>query len=306
VTIGRDGRLVITSQDTAALDLMEELLAQLVPPRKDYEVFSLQHADAYWVMKNLEDFFEEEEEEPRSRSRYFYFYDPPPPRQNDTRNRLSQRRKLKFIYDLDTNSILVQGADPQQLKTIAELIEIYDRAEPADSSSARMSAVYQVRYSRASVIAETVKDVYRDLLSSNDKALAQNPEQRGRAPQTTYIFSEGDSGPERSQFSFKGKLSIGVDDLTNTLIVSAEGEHLLNNVGEMIQTLDEAAKPLSTVSVKSIDGGVNAERVRSVLSAVLAEAATAPPSGPGPQNGARKPGEPPGRPGPGYSRAMRD
>ena len=29
--IGPDGRLVISSQDTAALDLLEELLAQLVP-----------------------------------------------------------------------------------------------------------------------------------------------------------------------------------------------------------------------------------------------------------------------------------
>jgi hypothetical protein len=39
----------------------------------------------------------------------------------------------------------------------------------------------------------------------------------------------------------------------------------------MIKTLDKAAKPMSTVSVVTLDGNVNAARVREVLSKVLAE-----------------------------------
>ena len=294
VSLGPDGRLVITSQDTAALDLLEEVIAQLAPPARDYEVFRIKHADAYWVMKNLEDFFKEEEDEKQPRSPFFYYYDYPPPKKEQPRYRLSKRRKLKFIYDLDTNSILVQGADPQQLKTIRDLIEVYDQVTPSDAQTARLSATFPIRYSKAEVIAEAVKDVYRDLLSANDKALAQNPEQRNRSGnQMTYMFGEGDTGaPERTQATFKGKLSIGVDALTNTLIVSAEGETLLKNVGEMIKTLDEAARPLSTVSVVPLKGNVNPEQVRKLLAKVLAESSTPaaeakPPTPGGPPGGDR-------------------
>lgn len=298
VTIGPDGRLVISSQDPAALDTLEELIAQLTPPPRDYEVFRLKYADAYWVMKNLESYFKEDEDQSKNqRGRYFYYYDYPPQQKTESKRTLSKRRKLKFIYDLDTNSILVQGADRQQLQTIKELIEVYDKPTPSDAQTARVSAVFPIRYSKADVIAETIKDVYRDLLSANDKALAQNPEQRNRMPnQTTYIFNEGgESEPERTQVSFKGKLSIGVDTVTNTLIVSAEGEPLMRSVSEMIETLDEAAQPLSSVSVIPLKGNVNAEQVRKVLSAMFQE-----PQPPAP--GEAKPGaKPPHTPGEGAS-----
>ena len=294
MTIGPDGRLVISSQDPAALDVMEELIHQLAPPPREYEIFRLKFADAYWVMKNLEDFFKEDDDQAKnSRSRYFYYYDPPPPQQNDSKRTLSKRRKLKFIYDLDSNSILVQGADRQQLLTVKELIEVYDKPTPSDAQTARVSAVFPIRYSKAEAIAETIKDVYRDLLSANDKALSQNPEQRNRMPnQTTYIFNEGgENEPERTQIAFKGKLSIGVDAVTNTLIVSAEGETLMKSVSEMIKTLDEAGKPLSSVSVIPLSGRVNAQQVRKVLAAVFNEAQ---PPTPGAAKSAAKPPHAPG------------
>ena len=65
--------------------------------------------------------------------------------------------------------------------------------------------------------------------------------------------------------------TVGVDETSNTLLVSAEGENLMENVKQMIETLDEAAKPLSSVSVVKLQGGVDAERVREVLAKVLGE-----------------------------------
>lgn len=271
ISIGPDGRLVITSQDTAALDIMEELVSQLVPSNPGYKVFRLKHADAYYVKLNLVDFFEEEEEEQNSRTRYYY-YDYSPPKNDKKKYRLSERRKLKFIYDYDTNSILVQGADPGQLKVISELIALYDQPEPADSQSARLIRSFQIQYSKASLIAETIKEVYRDLLSSNDKSLAQkNPEQKGRSSGTTYIFGNRDSGdaPQRTPVNFKGKLSIGVDDLSNTLLISAEGDDLMQILATMVERLDEAAKPTTNVSVIKLDGPLNTSAVRDVVASVL-------------------------------------
>jgi type II secretory pathway component GspD/PulD (secretin) len=308
MTIGPDGRLVISSQDAAALDVLQELVTQLAPPPADYAVFKLKYADSYWVTKNLEEFFKEEEDTKRQRSPYIFYYDYPPPQKSDAKNRLSKRKKLRFIDDMDTNSILVQGADAQQLTTIEELIKVYDQPVPSDAQTARVSAVVAIRYSKAETVAEAVKEVYRDLLSSNDKSLAAGPDQRNRPEnRTTYIFNEGGEGaePERTQVTFKGKLSIGVDNVTNTLLVSTEGENLLKNVTEMIKTLDEAAKPLSSVSVVPLSGAVNADRVRKVLGAVLGaenvaggsagSSAEKPPETPGQhresnRNGSRSPG----------------
>ena len=138
------------------------------------------------------------------------------------------------------------------------MIAIYDRPEAVDSQSARLSAFFQIEYSKASVIAAAIKEVYRDLLSSNDKALQQgNPEAKNRKPSgTTYIFNDGASGnqPERARLTFKGKLSIGIDEVANVLLVSAEGEQLMKSVEVMIETLDNAAKHVQFVTVVKIGG----------------------------------------------------
>lgn len=275
VSIDPAGRLVITSQDTNALDLLEELVSQLAPPTPDYKIFRLLHVDAYYVKDNLEDFFKEEDDKPASSNRRYY-YDYAPAKEEKSRSRLSQRPKLKFIYDYDSNSILVQGATADQLATIEELIAVYDKPEPDDSQSARLSAVFQIEYSNASVIAEAIKDVYRDLLSSNDKSLQQqgNPEAKSRQPSgTTYIFNEGEESgkPDRTHLTFKGKLSIGIDEVSNVLLVSAEGEQLMKSIETMIKTLDKAAQPVASVSVVKLGGNLNAEKVRAVLAGLLGD-----------------------------------
>jgi hypothetical protein len=65
-----DGRIIIRSDDTRALDLLEELIGQVTPRQPDFRIFHLVHADAYWVMANLEEFFEEKEDKDSSGSGY--------------------------------------------------------------------------------------------------------------------------------------------------------------------------------------------------------------------------------------------
>ena len=271
LTIRSDGRLVISSQDTAALDLLEDLLSQLAPPRKDFKIFPLKYASSLWVKLNLEDYFKEEPEDKNKRRNYYYF-DYPPPQEKDKSYRLSNRKPLKFIDDMDTNTVLVVGANAEQLKTIEELIHLWDYPPPSDTESARMTTVFAIRYSKAETVAETIKEVYLDLLSSNDKALQRGRDDKRPSNQTTYIFGESGSEPDRrSEVSFKGKLSIGVDSVSNTLLVSTAGQTLMDNVSKMIKALDEAAKPVSEVQTVTLKGNVNAERVRKVLAEMLGE-----------------------------------
>jgi hypothetical protein len=133
---GRDWRLVISSQDPAALDLLEDLVREMAPHRKDFEIFQLKYAPAFWVRLNLQDFFKEDDKKTNRNDLYRrWYWDMPAEESKDDPRRLSQRRPLKFISDDDTNTIVVQGADPQQLQTVAQLIELYDQPPPEDAQS---------------------------------------------------------------------------------------------------------------------------------------------------------------------------
>ena len=290
ITRGPDGRLVISSKDTKALDRLEELMAELAPPREDYEIFRLKCAWAYSVALTLEDIFEEKKDEQQGRSPYdyyFYGYSSRGSSKTDDSVRLSKRRPLKFISDSDSNSILVQGADAGQLAKIAKLIELYDQPEPTDSQSVRKTEVVQLRYTQASTVAETVKEVYRDLLSANDKSL-QRGQQQQQERRYTYVYSTDSSDGERMP-TFKGLLSIGVDDLSNTLVISSP-MFLIDDVLKIVEALDEAAAPtMPTVRAMQIGEGVSAAQVQEVLSKILGGKSSRSKPAAGPQ-GPERPG----------------
>ena len=44
-----DGKLIVTSSDPQALAAMEDLVAQLVAPRRSFKVFRLKYATPSWV-----------------------------------------------------------------------------------------------------------------------------------------------------------------------------------------------------------------------------------------------------------------
>ncbi|PHR97535.1 MAG: hypothetical protein COA78_27455 [Blastopirellula sp.] len=300
IKIDENGRMTVTSSDPRVLDLLEDLIQEMTPPPKDWEIFQLDYASAYWVTFNLEDFFEEEDEDDDSFGRYFYGYGGGDSGKDDPTG-LSARKPLKFITDIDTNTILVQGADNEQLATIQKLIDLYDVPQEVTAQSARMTSLYQVKYSRAEIIANSIKEVFRDLLSTNDKSLQGNQggEQRQRGEQRTYItnFGGGNEKPEPSQtkINFKGKLSIGIDEVTNTLLLSVEGESLMNLILDMIKSLDEAAKPVSTVRVLSMTSITNPEAVRQTLAKILGAESSG--NGNGQQNRSNN-GQQPGKPNP--------
>ena len=266
VTVRPDGQIVIWSDDPQALDRLEELVSQLTPPRKDYAKFQLKYAGAYSVAQNLEDYFKEGKKE---QSRYPYWWDwdsGQDDKDKDSERRLSKRRKLKFIADADSNTILVVGADPSQLATIKDLVKLYDQAPSTDTDAARKTQTIQLQHAKARVVADAVKDVYRDLLSANDKALVnQNQAQQPR--RSFYFFNDADNTEKKSP-KFKGDLSIGIDETSNTLIVSAPA-YLFDHVRKMVQELDDAAAPSNSVRVLRVGPGINPTRLQELLDATM-------------------------------------
>ncbi len=286
IKIGRgpDGRMVISSSDTEALDRLEDLLIERTPPRKDYKSFKLKYKStwAYGVAMNLREFFDEKDKTDKSRNRGWFGMQN---NNTDDSRRLSKRRPLKFIADSDSNSIIVTGADPNQIKIIEDLIALYDVPESKDSAAVRKTRLVQLQHSKARVVASAVKDVYRDLLSANDPALQTNQNQNQQDKEKrdggyTINYNWGDeSGGENkpeAPMKFKGLLSIGVDELSNTLVVSAE-ESLLETVTTTIEALDSAAQPtVNRMRVLKVDRLVNAGELQKRLKSLVTKPAQPP------------------------------
>lgn len=273
-----DGKLVMESEDTEALDRLEDLLHEAAPPRRDYKVFYLKYPTtwAYSIELNLKDFFKEEEKKSNSGFNPYFGYRYGGNENTDTARRLSKKKPLKFISDSDSGTIIVQGADAQQLKIIEELINIYDQPLATDGKQVRKTQTFTLKYSKATVVAEAIKDVYRDLLSANDKAYQNQQTKDGqKPPERNYTFVYGASGggddkkgQQETPVKFKGLLSVGVDDISNTIIVSAP-ESLLENVSELIEQLDQAARPTNSVQVLQVDGKVNSAELQKRLAKIF-------------------------------------
>ena len=140
-----------------------------------------------------------------------------------------------------------------------------------------MTETYTLKYAKAPVVAEAIKDVYRDLLSANDKAYQNQKGKDGqKPPEKNYTFVYGGGGSDdkggktqETPVKFKGLLSVGVDEVSNTIIISAP-EGMLENVAELIERLEKAARPTNTVQVVQINSRqVNSAELQKRLAKIF-------------------------------------
>jgi type II secretory pathway component GspD/PulD (secretin) len=272
ITVTPEGKIVITCEDPAALDQLEDLLGELEPQQRQFETFRLKHARAFDVYLNLKDYFEDELSEDKNNFMPWWYDERPKTEEQST---LGKRRKLRFVYDSDSNTIVVQNASPAQLEVIRKLIDIYDQPMNEDEVARRKTDIVPIKYSHAQDIATAIKEVYRDLLSSKDKEFQQKGEgEKGQGrSESRYRFFGGFSDDEKSaplKMSFEGALSIGVDEISNTLIISAE-EQIWTNIRDLALALDEKAKPNTVVQIHELQSGMSSTQLQKALATALAQ-----------------------------------
>ncbi len=285
IEVDSEGNLILLSSDTKALDELENLMLMVKPPKRPYRVFKIKYASSFWVKVNLEEYFEDNEEEESDADVFYRWWNDIDEDDDDGPTGLGKGNPLRFVEDPDTNTIVVSGATNEQLRTISELIELWDVSEPTNKRKMRFTKLIPLKFGRASSIAETVKEAYRDLLSSNDKSFGgkggggggssgeKGGDKRKREGSGSGLV-DGENGNEGggADFSFKGKLSIGIDEVGNTLLVSAEGEELLELIGGMIEKLDLAARSAGEVEILQLSGNVSSQSVQQALEAFGASA----------------------------------
>ena len=278
--VDEDGRIVLSSSDTKALDQLEDLITTVSGKPKSYQVYYLRYALASLVKLNLEDYFDQDGDTKSNDEdnywRGWYGFDMGSDKK-DTSKGLGKRRKILFIDDYDTNSILVSNASAEQLETVESLVKIYDRPLSEDSISARRFEIFRMKHARAGDVAKTIKEVYRDLLSSKDQVFEKSKDEKDQSSQgTNYYRVYGGMGggtggeeqkPKKIKASFAGALSVGVDEVSNTVIISAQ-EEWMSTIAEMVRYLDSEAKPYRP-TVEVINTRVSPETLQAALTRVF-------------------------------------
>jgi type II secretory pathway component GspD/PulD (secretin) len=278
VTVTKDGRIVIASKDTEALDLLQQFIGQTVPQGQRWKIFKIRYADVYDVYLNLKEFYEDELKGERSQvlDWWGYMQDAGP----KDGSLLSKRPPLRLIWDPDSNTILVANASGSQLAEIEHLIKQYDQPQPEDAATERVTRPVKIQYSKASTIVTSLKEVFRDLLSSKDKEFDQKDGQKSSSGSngiTVLRYSMGgssDSNQQRSapvKVGFQGALSLGADDVSNIVLVSAQKD-VFELVNAMIQKLDQEAAPQTTVQVHRVVGNVRADALQKALDQAVGQA----------------------------------
>ena len=277
LTVTDDGRIVISGDDPAALNALEDLMDTLDPPKKELKYYRLKYVYASKVILKLKEYFKDELMD-QTESVFDAWGEKSGSKDKDLgRATLGSRELMRFMAEDYSNTVIVQGASPSQLAAIEQLLELYDKAPVPDNYLARKTEVIHLKYSRAEDITASLKEVYRELLSSKDKEFQD--EKKGQSvvsnKENNYVFGEVTKNAEGDEdpviIKFDGMLAISADEISNSLIISARKE-VLESVKETIKLLDKAATPNTMIHVHRVGGGIrSAEDLQKMLKSSMGE-----------------------------------
>jgi type II secretory pathway component GspD/PulD (secretin) len=272
VTVNDDGQLVIISDDPGAIDQMQELIDQLAPPQPEFKYYRLVYIASGDMKEILETYFLEDlAEDDRNQDWRMRLFSG---RNNNEEEpaTLGKRRKLRFIDDYYSNTLIVSNASPGQMRVIDRIIKMYDVEMEPKGFDERHTITVKVKYSRAADIAKALKEVYADLLSSKDKEFQGREGQQssfGAGRSRRYMFG-GTGNKDSVLISFEGTLSIGVDEVSNSLVISAH-KGVLESIKDTINVLDQAAEPNTVVRVHEVSGMMDPQELRRAVMQAMSE-----------------------------------
>jgi type II secretory pathway component GspD/PulD (secretin) len=210
---GENGEVIILSKDPNAAESAKRLLQQLAPSISAIRIVDLKNAQAMSVKLQLETML---------------LHTLPP----STTKLASLSTSAPFKIDIDgrTNRLLIQNANARQIELIDQLVPIIDQSTGDDDRLIRVQKVYRFQHRRASDVIDAVKEVYRDLLSVNDRVYTSGTNSRPAGYNENLAASA--SNPE-----YQGLLSVGVDREANAMIISAPS-YLVESVVELMESID--------------------------------------------------------------------
>ena len=105
----------------------------------------------------------------------------------------------------------------------------------------RQQRIYRAQRKKASEIVLVLKEVYRDLLSTNDKVFD------ARVSNKPFGYNQAMAATSKSP-EYQGLLSVGSDDAGNIVVLSAPA-YLMDEVMELVEKIDATGAGESMVVV---------------------------------------------------------
>jgi hypothetical protein len=146
---------------------------------------------------------------------------------------------LTIVPDIRLNALFVSG--PAYLvRDVEAMLEVLDAAERPESLRERQPRLIPVEHADVNEVYKIVNDVYKDILQPNPlAALARGGGGGGGNPLAMLMGQGGKAGggvavPET-------KLTLGVDERTSNLIVSAD-DAMFREIEGLVQNIDKAAQ----------------------------------------------------------------
>jgi type II secretion system protein D len=249
-------KLVVTSDDPEALDLVQDLVrlyTQAPEGKGDFEIIKLKNANAVEVAKILDEAFNGVKANAAAQPLPFGgnpFFNQFRGQQAAPAPVANAIPPVRVVADPATNSLLVK-ASPLDMLRIRRLLESID-ADVTESRAAVKPWIIPLKHAIASQVASIIKDVYREHINNNPSATTVGGfpgfgfGRRGGAPLQQNVDANGNP---------RGvDLSVGIDDTSNRLIVSCS-EKMYKEIETLVGKLDMAAKDTTrTVRVVSFKG----------------------------------------------------
>lgn len=190
-----------------------------------------------------------------------------------TFGRITPSGPISITPDPRLNALLVQAAPPD-VDLIEEILKILDRRDsPEDVPAQPKPRLIPVVHTSASEIAQVIKDVYQDRMGSgeNGNRPLSPPEMMMRMFRGQRGGGGASSGSTTSGKDAAAKMTLGVDERSNSLIVSAP-ESLFEEVRDLVAALDRvASQDQETIEVVALPES-NPEAVRAALASLLGDA----------------------------------
>lgn len=239
---GKKGDLVIISRDANAASTAKKLLQQLAPDPGDVRVVQLKYAQAMNVRRQLEEMLGATTSSVASSK----LASPEPP--------------VRIEADIRTNRLIIQHCTARQLEMINQYIPVLDQGPADQDRMIRQQKVYRVKHRRVTEVVEVVKEVYRDLLSGNDRAFSSYNSYRPNGYNKNLAATA--SNPE-----YQGLMAIGSDLEANLLVISAPG-YLIDEIVKLAESVDTPSDG-PAMAVLPAAGDAKDVQLREALSKIL-------------------------------------
>ncbi len=242
------GNLVIVSEDEAALDRLEDVIASLasaMPPKTQWTVFYLRSADATQTASILERLF------PTSSVSTSVGASSDGGFMSELSGGLSSMGRgimgmsgldsvlsgpqtLRIIPDVRSNSLFVSGP-PHQIDEVEDVLRILDASELPEQLRDRAPRYIAVKHAQVEEVAEIIRDVFKEELTPPQPVQQQRGGGGGANPFAALMGGGGGSAT-----AAKVQMTLGIDYQNSRLYVSSS-DPTFQQVQAVVEEIDSAA-----------------------------------------------------------------